>query len=896
MAAPPCAQATLVASSLPQTGIGRDEVPVSLELRNDGQTPWSPGAQATYQWRTWTGGLLPGGELAIDHAVKPGESVRLAGRVQLPDRQDQLSLEWKLVDGTCTVDAGASAHPIRTETLHWRLISVGAVPTLFLSHSQATTSVVIENTGSATWNPNTDHFSYHLVGGDAQTVLFDGARSNFTRPVAPGERVELEAVVEVPPGYGLQHLELQWQMVREGVLWFDWIDGGSVWVLGTFPALLAVLLVLLVGAWFLGRRFSRRGGRYAWLVEELVPAVSVFAALLFLTGFMPDRYGIAVTRGSLWPWVAGAAVLLLPLFFVPPRARPWVGVGLAWLTCLIFQGDLLYLRYFGAILPVESVGAVGAVPKLKDCLVPLFHASDLWMLIAPVALTFFAVLWPRWPAQRRRWWRPAGLIAAALLLAIPGVHEADSSLHQVEFDRAAKVRLRNVGAIATHLDDVARAINEWWAMRHVDPEQARLAEAYFQAHRRAFTDGPSFGVARGDNLILVQVEALQRWAVGAHVNGQPVTPFLDSLKQQSLFFSQIFDETREGRTSDAELAVLNSLFPLEHGAAAYRRGHNDFDALPAQLKAHGYLTLSAHANDRTFWNRSVLHPAYGIDEMDFADVLGPGEKFGWGLSDRVFLERMADRLSQHRSPFFAYLITLSSHYPFDLVHRSDYRLDLHGISNPMIARYLQSVHYVDAQLGAFVDALARNGVLEHSVLAIYGDHDAGILADGSPPEEERRLAGLTSWNVAIERQFDRIPFFVRVPGGKLVGTNDRAGSQVDIAPTLMALLGIPPSGCLAGYDLLAPEAHPVPLNPGLSRFGDRLWNYGTCTDLDGNPAPQASCDAFSAAADQEIEAGRFVVEHNWLHKLDCSPIEHPVATPSTAVEKPLPSTAAATSG
>ncbi len=90
------------------------------------------------------------------------------------------------------------------------------------------------------------------------------------------------------------------------------------------------------------------------------------------------------------------------------------------------------------------------------------------------------------------------------------------------------------------------------------------------------------------NLVMIQVESLQGFVIGLEIGGREVTPFLNRWARESLWFSNITDQTRHGRSSDAELATQASLLPRTGGAAAFRYGSNDFIGLAEVLARSGY--------------------------------------------------------------------------------------------------------------------------------------------------------------------------------------------------------------------------------------------------------------------------------------------------------------------
>ena len=142
-------------------------------------------------------------------------------------------------------------------------------------------------------------------------------------------------------------------------------------------------------------------------------------------------------------------------------------------------------------------------------------------------------------------------------------------------------------------------------------------------------------------------------------------PHLRRWASDGVRFTNVTDQTSEGRTSDAEFASLVSLLPLDHGAVAFRFPGNHYVGLPRVLAEHGYATLSAVPFESGFWNRRVMHASYGFQRSLFEPDFELTEQIGWGLNDRDFLQQMVPRLTRLSRPFAAWLITLSLHHPFD---------------------------------------------------------------------------------------------------------------------------------------------------------------------------------------------------------------------------------------
>src|SRR6185295_19627700 len=310
---------------------------------------------------------------------------------------------------------------------------------------------------------------------------------------------------------------------------------------------------------------------------------------------------------------------------------------------------------------------------------------------------------------------------------------------------------------------------------------------------RSAATAPAFAAAKGKNLIVVQVESLQDFVVDFRVAGQEVMPHLRQWTADSLRFTNVTDETSEGRTSDAEFATMTSLLPLNHGAVAFRFPANHYVALPGVLVEHGYATLSAVPFEPGFWNRQVMQPAYGFQRSLFEPDFQMTEQIGWGLNDRDFLQQMVPRLERLPRPFAAWMITLSLHHPFESFPNRHKLLKLGALEGSPFGNYLHTMRFFDQALEDFKAALARDGLLQDSVVVVFGDHDAGFARS----TELSRTIGIRADEVAWVLN-DRVPLFVRLqdgaPGvGRLRGTRPQPAGQIDLAPTLLALLGIDPA-------------------------------------------------------------------------------------------------------
>ena len=192
-----------------------------------------------------------------------------------------------------------------------------------------------------------------------------------------------------------------------------------------------------------------------------------------------------------------------------------------------------------------------------------------------------------------------------------------------------------------------------------------------------------------------------------------------------------------------------------------------------------------------FWNRRVMHPSYGFQQSLFESDFQLTEQIGWGLNDHDFLQQVVPRLEKLPRPFGAWLITLSLHHPFEDFPDRHKVLKLGGLEGTSFGNYLHAMRFFDEALDDFKNALARDGLLDNTVLAVFGDPDAGF------PSRARAGAGSPASTTTsrgsspiASRSWCGCPVLSL---SNLVNGAFECGGATDFAPTLLALLGIDPA-------------------------------------------------------------------------------------------------------
>lgn len=864
------------------------EVEATVALENTGLDAWLPGQalKVSYVWTGPDGQVLEGLRTELPRRVEPGEVVELVARLRPPDAPGDYALEWRLVrEGEAWISAdrgAASVLRVGPPALAWELVAVDW-PGRLAASQEAAVALEIRNTGAAAWSPEAgDRLSYRWFTASGAPVGHEGLRTELPRAVAPGEAVTLEVRVAGPARAGSYRLALG--MVREQVRWFAPPTGlpsehvlevtwrSARWQLGLLLATLAAIVV--------ARRRRPAAGSWRWAALGLAPIVWLWAAGAALSWTFAELAAVDFWQGGRLAAISAAAVPASLLLLAPARWRAPLAFVLSAGTAVLLLADLLYMHVLGAIVPVQALVGAHQVGDIGASVRALLQADYLWLVPAPLAGLALALAWPvaakeQGPGVRAR--RRAGLVGLAVMLAACApiglaLGEAmRSGLGARVFSEQHNAG--RFGVLGAHLFDVVRTLGGALGRGALAPEERAEIAAVLQ-ERRDMSDRPDFGVARGANLLVIQAEALQGWVIGASVGGQEITPFLNRLRRRALYFSAVVDVTAQGMTSDAEYAVLNSQYPLGQGAVAFLRAGNRFETVAHALRAAGYATLSAHPFKRGFWNRATLHPRYGFERSLFDRELGPGPTLGWGLADDAFFARMVPELAATQKPFFALLITLSLHHPYDEFPPALRRLPLGELAGTSLGNYLEGMRYLDASLERLFAELDAAGLSDSTAVAIYGDHDCRL---GVTPEIAA-LAGEPAGSPSLALRLERVPAFLVLPKGQVVGEVSAVGSHVDLAPTWLHFLGVAAPPGFVGRPLL-----PGDFTPGLaaladgSAVGDDLLYAaagrdippgGACFDrVSGARLERGRCAALVAGAQRVLGASRAIADHDLARDL-----------------------------
>lgn len=288
------------------------------------------------------------------------------------------------------------------------------------------------------------------------------------------------------------------------------------------------------------------------------------------------------------------------------------------------------------------------------------------------------------------------------------------------------------------------------------------------------------------NVVVITLDTTRADRIGAYGARDVETPALDALARDGVVFEQAM--ATAPLTLPAHCSIFTGRFPPEHGV----RDNGGFFLGPGQLtlaemlKPHGFTSgavVGAYVLDSK-WGLDQGFDRY-IDDFDLTTVkkmsLGSVQRPGNDVADKALA--WLDQVKAER--FFAWIHLYDPHTPYDPPEPYKSRYARHP--------YNGEIAFTDAQVGRITEFLRRNGLLDRTIVAVMGDHGESLGEHGEGTH-----------GFFIYESATRVPFILRAPfDGPMRGRRvTDAVRAVDLVPTLLDLLGLPPSPQVSGASLV----------------------------------------------------------------------------------------------
>ncbi len=287
------------------------------------------------------------------------------------------------------------------------------------------------------------------------------------------------------------------------------------------------------------------------------------------------------------------------------------------------------------------------------------------------------------------------------------------------------------------------------------------------------------------NVVIVLMESFMGDTVGI-LGGEPdLTPNYNKLAEEGVLFTNFF--SNGNRSNRGILSVLTG-FPSQYGKSILKKpvGQKPFVSLSQILKARGYSTHFMYGGDIEFDNMKGFFETNGVNSFVSRENFSKKERtIKWGVPDDKLFDKAIEYLGALKEPFFFEIFTLSNHAPFDIDENFK---EFTEEDYPDYERY-NAFKFADYSIGRFVNAVKDKDWAKNTIFVFVADHG-----------ENRRKPIEIDW-----KKFSN-PLVIWTPGGQLKHEIiDKVGSQLDLLPTIMGILGGDYTQSSWGKDLLAKE-------------------------------------------------------------------------------------------
>lgn len=361
-------------------------------------------------------------------------------------------------------------------------------------------------------------------------------------------------------------------------------------------------------------------------------------------------------------------------------------------------------------------------------------------------------------------------------------------------------------------------------------------------------------IFEGRNVIVIHAESMQDIALNRTFNGEEVTPNLNRLIDEGLFFTNFYSQVSVGTSSDTELTFNTSLMPTQNGTAFVSYFDRTYIATPSLMKEKGYYTFSMHANNADFWNRRAMHDSLGYDKFYSKETYDVNKEnvIGLGLSDKEFFAQSVEKIkkiNEEHEKYYGLLITLTNHTPFSDTDKygefavtmkttitnedgTTEEIEAPYLEGTKLGNYFKSVHYADAALGEFFQAMDEAGLLDNTVVILYGDHDARLprsdynlmnnydpVTDSVKSKDDETYEEYDSFDYELDR---KVPLLIWTKDGKVKGKVDYTMGMYDVMPTIGNMLGFYNKYAL-GHDIFETKENNIVVFPNGNWITDKMY-------------------------------------------------------------------------
>ena len=572
-------------------------------------------------------------------------------------------------------------------------------------------------------------------------------------------------------------------------------------------------------------------------------------------------------------------------------------------------GNTIYYQFYQSFLSVNLISTASMLGAVDDSLYDKLHITQFLYIIFPII--FFGI--HKFLSKKNYYFEvektekgkrnfiysvaTSGVIICSLLFTL---NATDTSRLVKQWNREWLVQ--KFGLYTYTANDLIQSIQPHLNTLFGYDEAARKFRNFYSCKAEEKISSNKYTNAFKDkNVIFIHAESMQNFLVNLKINGKEVTPNLNKLAKEGIYFDRFYPQISVGTSSDTEFTLNTGLMPSSSGTVFVNYYNRTYYALPKYFNDMGYYTFSAHANNADYWNRKTMHHTLGYQDFYAKDsYVVPSDTsdpnwVGLGLSDKSFFNQLVPilkNIKENHKKFSGTVITLSNHSPFNDLEKYDpfdvtmkYTVtDENGKKKEAVATYLEgssmgnyirSAHYADAALGEFIQLLKDNDLTKDTIIILYGDHEArlnkkqfNLLYNYDPntndikSEDDPTYVSMENYNYDLLKNTPLIMWNVDKKYRRKVSS---AMGMYDVLPTIANMFGFKDKYGL-GHDIFS-DNEKIVVFPNGNVLTDKVY-YSNLNDeyvaLSDEPINSDYISRLKDYANQILDVSNGIVLHDLI--------------------------------
>lgn len=585
----------------------------------------------------------------------------------------------------------------------------------------------------------------------------------------------------------------------------------------------------------------------------------------------------ALTIGNPWDIKANVFdITVIMLFgslayFIKPKKQYILFISLLCFYTILNIVNSVYYAFFNSFASFSLLASMGQTAEVTDAVFEKLKVINFVYLIMPIIFIlinkylkkkkYFDVV-EKIEVGKKLFTGVAIVAGIFLFINISTLSGKDLSRFSKQWNREYVVS--RFGIIVYQGNDLVQTIKSKVSSMFGYEEAAKNFSDYYKENTRPVSKNKYTNKYKDYNVIVIHMESIMNFLIGLKINGEYVTPNLNKLVNESMYFDNFYPQVSVGTSSDTEFTFNTSLMPVQSGTVFVSYYNRNYVTLEKLLSEKSYYTFSMHGNKASMWNRSKMHMSLGYKDFYSEEYYNVDEVVGLGLSDKSFFTQSESLIRQindmvkdsdEYKNYMGTIITLSNHTPFDdesLKNTFDVtyhtgKLDENGkeivydyLENTTMGNYIKSAHYADKCLGEFIDYVKKHDEYNKTLFVLYGDHAAQL--------SKKQFENFVNYDFATGQQkldtdptyinydyyenelFKKTPLIFYTKDNSLKEKVSYPIGMIDVLPTIGNMLGIYNKYAL-GHDIFEIKNKNTVVFPNGNFLTNKVYYYNSKNEM-----------------------------------------------------------------